>query len=508
MSAKQRTAVTQSAVEEFEFVRGKQLPADQLQRLRTRSKRRRGWVMRRALLAGDVFGLAFAYGTSALVVRTGDQGRDALGPLGEAIAFGLTLPLWVIAAKLYGLYNRSDEHEYSRADDLLGVFNLVTVGAWLTFASAKLSGLANPDIGRMVLFWAGAVVFVTLFRSAARARCKRLGSYQQNALIVGAGEVGQLVARKLLEHREYGVNVVGFLDSQPRERDDRLGDLTVLGPPEELSNLVPLLAIDRVVFAFSSDRHEDLLPLLRQLGDFDVQIEIVPRFFDVIGPGVDVHSIEGLPVVGLRAFKLERSAQFLKRVTDLVVSVVALVLLAPLFAAIALLIKLDSPGPVFFRQVRMGARNRTFRICKFRTMTADADEHKREVIHLNGHLAHDPRMFKVPDDPRVTRIGRFLRRFALDELPQLFNVLKGEMSLVGPRPLILDEDEHVSGWARKRLNLRPGMTGLWQVLGASEIPFEEMIKLDYRYVAGWSLKTDLELIARTIPAVFRERHAY
>ena len=229
----------------------------------------------------------------------------------------------------------------------------------------------------------------------------------------------------------------------------------------------------------------------------------------MIGPGVDVHSIEGLPVVGLRAVQ----ARALCPASEAGDGLCRLRRSCSLRScrssrSIALLIKLDSPGPVFFRQVRMGVGDRTFRIWKFRTMTMDADERKEEVARLNRHLADDPRMFKAADDPRMTCAGRYLRRFCIDELPQLFNVLSGEMSLVGPRPLILDEDAYVSGWARKRLNLRPGMTGLWQVHGASEIPFDEMIKLDYRYVAGWSLKTDLELIARTIPAIFRERHAY
>jgi exopolysaccharide biosynthesis polyprenyl glycosylphosphotransferase len=263
-----------------------------------------------------------------------------------------------------------------------------------------------------------------------------------------------------------------------------------------------------VIFAFSGDRHEDVVPLLRELGESGVQVEMIPRFFDVLGPGIDLHSIAGLPVVGLRAFRLERSAQFMKRATDLLVAGLALVLLAPLFAVAAILIKLDSRGPVFFRQVRMGAGGRPFRIWKFRTMTLDADERKGEVVHLNRHLDGDARMFKAPEDPRVTRVGRYLRRFCLDELPQLINVVTDEMSLVGPRPLIPEEARLVDGWAQRRLNLKPGMTGLWQVLGASDIPFEEMVKLDYRYVAGWSLKTDLELIARTIPAVLRERHAY
>jgi lipopolysaccharide/colanic/teichoic acid biosynthesis glycosyltransferase len=251
-----------------------------------------------------------------------------------------------------------------------------------------------------------------------------------------------------------------------------------------------------------------VLPLIRKLGELGVQIEIVPRFFDVIGPGLDVHSIGGLPILGTRPFRLERSAQLLKRAFDLVVSAGLLLLLVPVFALIAIAIKLDSRGPVFFRQVRMGTGERTFRIWKFRTMTVDADARKQEIAHLNRHLGEDTRMFKAPDDPRVTRIGWNLRRFCLDELPQLFNVLVGQMSLVGPRPLILDEDQYVNGWARKRLDLRPGMTGLWQVHGGSDIPFEEMIKLDYRYVAGWSLKTDLDTLARTIPALVRERQAY
>jgi lipopolysaccharide/colanic/teichoic acid biosynthesis glycosyltransferase len=192
---------------------------------------------------------------------------------------------------------------------------------------------------------------------------------------------------------------------------------------------------------------------------------------------------------------------------DLVGSAAGLLLLAPAFAAIAVAIKLDSPGPVFFRQLRMGRSERTFRIFKFRTMTVDADARKHEVAHLNKHLQTDPRMFKVPNDPRMTRVGRFLRRYSLDELPQLLNVLKGEMSLVGPRPLILDEDQHVNGWGRRRLHLKPGITGLWQVLGRDDITFEEMVELDYRYVAGWSLAGDLKLMLQTIPTLMRERDA-
>jgi lipopolysaccharide/colanic/teichoic acid biosynthesis glycosyltransferase len=185
------------------------------------------------------------------------------------------------------------------------------------------------------------------------------------------------------------------------------------------------------------------------------------------------------------------------------VSALALLLLSPALAAIALAVRLDMPGPVLFRQARAGRGGRTFEMLKFRTMALDAEARKAELAHLNKHRESDPRMFKVPNDPRVTRVGRFLRRYSLDELPQLWNVLRGDMSLVGPRPLILEEHRHVEGWRERRLDLKPGITGLWQVLGRDGIPFGEMVELDYRYVTTWSLLNDFKLLLRTVPLVVR-----
>jgi lipopolysaccharide/colanic/teichoic acid biosynthesis glycosyltransferase len=240
--------------------------------------------------------------------------------------------------------------------------------------------------------------------------------------------------------------------------------------------------------------------------DLEVQVDIVPRFFELVSPGVGVHTVEGLPLIGLARPHLSPSSRFLKRSFDFVASSIALVFLTPLLVLIAVAIRLDSPGAVLFRQVRMGRGDHSFRIFKFRTMVEDADSRKDEVAHLNRHLQNggDPRMFKIPNDPRVTGVGRWLRRYSLDELPQLLNVIRGEMSLVGPRPLILDEDKYVDNWARQRLDLKPGITGLWQVLGRDGIPFEEMIKLDYVYVTSWSVGGDLGLLLRTIPTVIRK----
>jgi exopolysaccharide biosynthesis polyprenyl glycosylphosphotransferase len=346
-----------------------------------------------------------------------------------------------------------------------------------------------------------------MLRVASRAIGRRQASYIQNVIIVGSGYVACMLAEKIRKHPEYGLRVVGFVD-----RDDRVlaanGNTPFIGTTDGLPGLVREYGAQRVAIAFSTDSHDQTLRVIRSMQDTNVQIDIVPRMFEVLGTNVQLHTIEGMPLVGLPSTRLSGSSRFLKRSLDLTASLLGLILLSPLFVASAIAIKIDSRGPVFFRQVRMGAGNRPFRVFKFRTMVADAEDRKLDVAHLNMHNGGDSRMFKVPDDPRVTRVGRFLRRWRIDELPQLLNVLSGRMSLVGPRPLILDEDQHVASWARRRLDLKPGMTGLWQVLGASDIPFDEMTKLDYLYVTNWSLREDLRLIMLTIPALARARAAY
>ena len=279
--------------------------------------------------------------------------------------------------------------------------------------------------------------------------------------------------------------------------------MTILGPPERLQSIVRAFDVERVIIAFSRDSHDRTLAMIRSLKDAFVQVDIVPRYYELIGPSTGVSSVEGVPVLCLPPRALGMSSKLLKRSMDVAVSMLALVLLAPVFFVIALLIKLDSRGPVLFRQPRIGVGGREFRMAKFRTMVRDADAHKQEVAHLNKHADGDERMFKIAHDPRTTRIGAFLRRTSMDELPQLWNVLRGQMSLVGPRPLIPSEDSHVEDWARDRLTLRPGMTGLWQVLGRSEIPFDEMVRLDYLYVTNWSLWHDLRLMCGTVPALLK-----
>jgi exopolysaccharide biosynthesis polyprenyl glycosylphosphotransferase len=467
---------------------------------------RRSWLLRRALMLADIVGIFLAFVLASHL--TGANG-DSMSTLVEAALIGLSLPVWIVLMKLHGLYDSDGARaDHSTVDEITKVFQVLAIGSWVFFVIVQVTDAFELPLNRLVIFWVSGIIAVTAFRAITRAICRRSFAYIQNAVIVGTGPVGRLVARKLVGHPEYGINLVGFVDGSPVSDNGSLGGLPILGSPAQLHDLVSALDIERVIIAFTPDSHEHTLDVVRNVRDLDIQVDIVPRLFEVVGTNSNVHMLEGIPLVGLPPLSLSASARLLKRTLDLFGAVFGLLLLAPLFAVVALAIKIETRGPVFFRQVRRGELDRTFRIYKFRTMCDDAESRKTDVAHLNMHEGGDPRMFKIPEDPRVTRVGAFLRRWSIDELPQLINVVHGEMSLVGPRPLILEEDRHVESWARKRLELKPGMTGLWQVLGRSDIPFEDMTKLDYMYVTSWSLKEDIRLILLTIPALLRPRKAF
>lgn len=470
---------------------------------------RRGWLIRRLLLTADLLALCAAFATAEVVAHANSSHLGRVGFDWEAILFVLSLPAWAVVARLYGLYQQDDRRAaHSTVDEAVQLFHMLTVGAWLLFAFAWVTGVAHPAVGKLLVFWITAVATVPLARLVVRRLARNSLTYVQNTVIVGAGDVGQRIAEKLLRHPEFGVNIVGFVDSEPKEQRPALEHLTLLGPLERLSAIIRAFDVERVIVAFSRERSQNVLDVLRSLRDPWVQIDIVPRYFELIGFSTTVSSIEDLPLLTLPPRGLPPSTRLLKRALDLVAGTGLLLMLAIPLALIACAVKLTSRGPVFFRQLRIGAGGRAFRIVKFRTMFDGADDQKTVVAHLNRHAApgRDPRMFKIIDDPRVTRVGKILRRHSLDELPQLLNVLRGQMSLVGPRPLIPEEDSLVDAWGRTRLDLKPGMTGVWQVAGRSEIPFEEMLALDYRYVTTWSLWNDLRLLCKTVPAVMSARH--
>jgi exopolysaccharide biosynthesis polyprenyl glycosylphosphotransferase len=325
-------------------------------------------------------------------------------------------------------------------------------------------------------------------------------------LVVGTGRIARRVVEKLAARPEYGIRVIGFVDDDPLT--DHIGDAPYLGQTDEIERLVQEHGVHRVILAFSRAGDSRGVELVRRCNQVGVQVDVVPRLYEVLGSKTHVHELDGLPLVSLHSARLPRSARMVKRMLDITVAATMLTLLSPLLALIALRVKIETPGPVFFRQERIGWRGRRFRIFKFRSMYVDADQCKNDVGHLNKHGEDGPTMFKIPEDPRITPFGRKIRKWSLDELPQLINVVRGEMSLVGPRPLIVEEDRHIVGHGRRRLDLTPGLTGLWQVMGRSDIPFAEMVTLDYLYVTNWSLWGDLKLLARTLPAITTGRGSY
>jgi exopolysaccharide biosynthesis polyprenyl glycosylphosphotransferase len=457
--------------------------------------------LRHALMLADFAGVTLALVIAQIAVSAVET-RDLLIDV-------LMLPgiaCWVLLAYAYGLYNRVEIGvARSIADDFPGIAMLATLATWLGLLVVEVAGLAHPRIAVAATFWAASIGLVTISRATARGFLHRQQGLREPTLIVGSGRVAGWISRKLSARPGYGLDVIGFLDDDPYDAGD--GALH-LGDTDRLEKVIRAYGVERVIVAFSNTPADEQVELLRRCAELDVRVEIVPRMYEVIGSRSYVHDIDGIPLISVKAARLSRPAKLAKRGLDIVGAGSMLLLLAPFFAFAAWRIKRDSPGPVFFRQERMGAGGRRFHILKFRSMYGDADERKDEVAHLNRHVEGGPTMFKVENDPRITPFGRFLRAWSLDELPQLLNVLRGEMSLVGPRPLILDEDKHIVGHNRRRLKLTPGVTGLWQVLGRSDIPFAEMVALDYLYVTNWSLWGDVKLLARTVPAILSKRGAY
>ena len=470
---------------------------------------RRGWLVRRALLAADVFGLLVAFFVTELLFAD-NHVVGGVGTGSKSAIFVASLAAWIVAAKLYGLYDRDEERAtHSTADEVVNVFHLITVGVWVFYATSWLVGLAHPSQAKLTTFWLLAILAVIGMRLAARALARRHPAFIQNTLIVGAGDVGQLIARKVLQHPEYRINLVGFADGDPKELRRDVRGVQVLGDLDDIIEVVRANDVDRVVVAFSRDREEELLQLVRALRTHDVQIDVVPRLFDTVGPNSALHSIEGLPVLSVAPVRISRSSRLFKRCIDIAGASVLLVLTAPLLLLIAWLIHRDSPGPVLFRQTRLGMDMHRFTLLKFRTMHqgTDAAPHRQylEQIMSVDAVPVENNLYKLDRPGEITRIGGWLRRTSLDELPQLLNVLRSDMSLVGPRPAIPYELELYAPHHIERFAVPAGLTGLWQVEARAHSTFREALDLDVVYARGWSLGLDLRLLLRTPLLMFRKR---
>jgi exopolysaccharide biosynthesis polyprenyl glycosylphosphotransferase len=428
-------------------------------------------------------------------------------PDSGTLALLALIPFWLAALWAFGLYRDPGRSIGGMSlSESLGGLTALTCTAWAVLIVMFMVSGERAPVASLIGFWALAAVFVPVAREISKATVWSRASFKERALIIGAGDVGHLIAAKISKHPAYHVKLVGFLDDgEPRYAEGGGSRVPVIGALSDLQRILAEQQIDRVIVAFSRARHNDFLRVVRACAETGVQVNIVPRLFEVVSSRALVDDVEGIPLLDVGHVELGRFNMGVKRAFDIIVGGLLCIVALPLMGVVAILIKLDSRGPVFFRQERMGRGGRPFMIYKFRSMYLGAEQQRE---HLGDQNEYSGPMFKMKRDPRVTRIGGWLRRWSVDELPQILNVMKGDMSLVGPRPLWIEEAKQCRGWTQKRLDIMPGITGLWQVLGRSDIPFDEMVKLDYMYVTGWSLSWDIKLLAQTVSAVLRKRGAY
>jgi exopolysaccharide biosynthesis polyprenyl glycosylphosphotransferase len=468
------------------------------------------WTRRRLLLASDTLALVLALFVSSGLASTMPL-QAALEP-GGLVLLAAALPPWLVGVHLSGLYRPGGRPVMSPSLQEQGPLGfLVVIGTGALLLIALTSRVDGPTRDGLVVFAACAVAFLTAGRVAVGALARRFASDAHTAVIVGAGDVGQLVARKLLRHPEYGINVVGFVDAPPKQWREDVASVPIVGAIEDLRSIVLDLAVDRVIVAFSTQNDQNTLALVRPLAGLNVHVDVVTRMFEMIGPGAALVDVEGIPIVSISPRKRSVALMRVKRAVDVVGASAGLILAAPVFLWALWRIPRESPGPVFYRQTRLGADMQEFTMLKFRTMTADADQstHRAyiELVMKGAQSARAGELYKLDRSDCVTRSGRWLRRTSLDELPQLINVLQGKMSLVGPRPCVAYETEYLAARHYERFLVRPGITGLWQVKARAHASFAEALEMDVAYVRDWSLALDLSLLLRTPIEVLRQRKA-
>jgi exopolysaccharide biosynthesis polyprenyl glycosylphosphotransferase len=405
------------------------------------------------------------------------------------------IPVLVLMVKIVGLYDRDQDRLHRQTlDEVPTLFNLATLVTVITFLSEGLlldSGLGHTGV---LVLWGALLAGLIAGRAISRLALTGIATTER-CLVIGDQLVASMLAKKLAVQ---GLNarIVGAL----RDEEDGWTHQLV----ERTKMTIDRFAIHRVILTSESWRADETIHAIGDLKATGVKVSVLPPISRLATLSFELDQLPGIALMGMRGFGLERSSRVVKRAFDVIASSLVIIVLSPVLIALSIAIKLDTPGPVMFRQLRIGRNGKPFDVFKFRSMVSDADERKAEFMHLNE--AAENGLFKIVDDPRITRVGKLIRHLSLDELPQLFNVLRGEMSLVGPRPLIVEEDCQIEGAYRRRLDLAPGMTGPWQVLGSWRVPLDEMAILDYLYVTSWSLWRDIKLLAQTVPYVLKRNN--
>jgi exopolysaccharide biosynthesis polyprenyl glycosylphosphotransferase len=420
----------------------------------------------------------------------------------------ILVPIWLLIYAITGLYNRENllggPQEYSR------VFNASTIGMFLVISA----GFLVPEIlfarGWLLLAWGLAFFFVAWGRFFLRRVIYYLrehGYYLSTAVIVGANDEGLSLAEQLLKWRSSGIHILGFLDKKLPPGKKVFNHLYCLGTVEDLEPIVTKYNVEEIILASSAfSSRDNLLEIFKRYGVASgVNVRMSSGLYEIITTGLTVKNFAYVPLVGVNPVRLTGVDSFLKLLLDYSLTLIGLVLASPLLLLIALAIKLDSPGPAIHRRRVMGVNGKQFDAFKFRTMHVNGDEILAARPELQQELAQN---HKLKDDPRVTRIGKWLRKFSLDELPQVFNVIRLEMSLVGPRMISPAELDKYDRWDMNLLTVRPGITGLWQVSGRSDISYDERVRLDMYYIRNWSIWQDFQILYQTIPAVIKGKGAY
>ncbi len=460
-----------------------------------------------AILIGDLIATILAF-LCAYAFRDAFQEvyQVILYPLSWYLSLlWLILPLWAFVFYLLGLYQFWRGPGFWK--EAWMVFKAIFISSFLL--GFGVFALKYQFVSRIFIlsFSFFGFLLILFFRRACREGIRYLGNYRESyryILMVGMDENALKLAQGIERHRDLGLRVMGFLSTAQSLSPPQFNGFPVLGPAQDLPRLLEREVVDEVIFAISQEELKQMENLLLLCEERGITTRIILNFFPHVISKTHLEELDGFPLLTFSTTPKNEIALFSRRVIDFLGSLAFIALLSPIFLILSLLIRVDSPGPALYRQPRYGLNGRKFTCYKFRSMHAGSDEKRKELIQFN--LTNGP-AFKMKDDPRITRMGKFLRKTSLDELPQLFDVLKGDMSFVGPRPLLLEEVEKLEGWQRRRLSMKPGITGLWQVSGRNQIDFNQWMKLDLEYIDNWSLWLDFKILLRTIPVVLSGKGA-